>query len=160
MANISLNLSEIENSGLLQRYYANILQGSCYLQRQSDAKKYLNNNNVLTQISSPAVDMFMLQTSVGENLICAGSPALGASMCRGSNNNIILTICRHTSDVWQCSGSRYNYLTRCFETLTASPSGQNFLCFVWSRLQCNTAQHCHEKNKEIEHNISYTTTLT
>ena len=84
MANISLNLSEIENSGLLQRYYANILQGSCYLQRQSDAKKYLNNNNVLTQISSPAVDMFMLQTSVGENLICVGSPALGASMCRAA----------------------------------------------------------------------------
>ena len=85
MANISLNLSEIENSGLLQRYYANILQGSCYLQRQSDAKKYLNNNTELPQlISSPAVDMFMLQTSVGENLICAGSPALGASMCRAA----------------------------------------------------------------------------
>ena len=40
---------------------------------------------------------------------------------------------------------------------TASPSRQNFVCFVRSRLKCNTAQHCHEKIKEINY---CTTTLT
>ena len=83
-----------------------MLQGSFYLLHQSNAKKYIFEHSI-------DIDMFMLLTSVGENLICAGSPALGASMCRGSNNNIILTIRRHASNVWQCSGQ--DSMTRCLK---------------------------------------------
>ena len=42
---------------------------------------------------------------------------------------------------------------------TASPTRQIFVCFVRSRLQCNTAQHCDEKNKGIKNNLSCTLTL-
>ena len=43
---------------------------------------------------------------------------------------------------------------------TADPTLAENVYSPGSRLQCNAAQHCHEKNKENKHNSSYNMTLT
>ena len=84
---------------------------------------------------------------MGADLVTAGGMAGAKTWPAHRMRNSVMTACRLTSCA--CATMLEEIQTRplLLPPATTSPSGQNFVCLVRSRLQCHVRRHRHARNK-------------